>query len=832
MGLEPRTLTFSGLQRIGRAEAPSLPERQRAIQPVPVTGGNAGAPFQAAANVAGQVSDQAAAIHAAEQRAALAAALSRSEMALDRQLTETALKFEADHQGFEAAGQQVRDGWLQTLPPELQRQAGLVADRHLALHRNRILAVEHGRAKEADKAELLGRSEIELEKAMAAARAGDGEALTMAMAAFEASRKSLFDAGMISAEGSVKLGRALVDGVERQQAMQGFDAARGQGLAAAEAYIKQFEAGGVSPEIAHPDQRARIAGEMHRGLAADRAKRREREAAAKKAWREQFGEHREAVKVAAEAVVKGRQFVGFEDLKTEMAALAADDPKRYGPLLQTLNDAERLAGVQQDFPALPPSQRHKLIEARSAEVTRDADNTEIDLMKDIHNGAVETVRKDPHEHAAAHLDPDYHSPALTLTDPVSFGAGLQQRAAATAKITAWNDGQPVAFLRPGEAEAMRDAFNAMSAGDQALYLQAVNNGAGGYAPVIYEALGKAGAPELAHIGGLTALGPQHHGVAETALMGLQTEGVPLPQDHKLLFAEMTGPALAAAPRSRGVVKSTADAIYKGQALRRGLSKDDADTDLYEEAVQLALGKAVLPDGSQTGGLTEINDVMVVVPAGMTAARLREIFGALRGPSAVLDLTVMSTGGAPPRDSAGNAFDPNKHSLYPITSGDGTYYLSSTYPETEGVTYLRGTGPGGRYEMDIRRAPAKLIDASQAGTLSGLTAAGRELAAFAGDIVPEVDWQAAWDNSNVSLRPLAELAEKDDLIGFAARTLRDSDIGLPDLDETVDAPGAVGAAARLLKAITDTGVMAPPPDQEVWPRPPVNTSRQRQIREGR
>lgn len=814
MGLGPRRLTFSGLRRGVRGEAAAMPQRQRGIAPLPVTGGNAGLPFAALAGASDQAAGQLARMHAGEQQAALAAALSRSEAVLSTKLDETAAKHEADHQGFEQAAGIVVDEWVKTLPEGLRQQAGTLGVQYIQGHKRRILGVERARQKEADKAELLGRAETSFDDAMAAARAGDGEAMGLAGAAYEGARQSLMAGGMISAERFTQMGLALVDGAERQQALQGLDVARGQGLAAAEAYIKRFEAGEEAEAIKDPDQRAKIVLEMQRDLADDRAAYRRRVAAADAAWKERFGAAKSQVDTAVKAILGGMPPAQYEEMKSELLALGQTD-ERWLAQHDRLESAMTLVEQNKDFAALPPATQQELYAFKAARIDSGKDLDQARAWKGILEGTAKAMREDPHGYADAHLPAPYQSPALAMGDLVGFSASLQQRWAATANLTAWNDDNPVAFLRPGEAAALRDAFQGMSPTDQALYLHAINQNAPAHAGAVYEALSK-DAPALAHIGGLTALGPQHHGPAELALQGLQTEGIDLPTDADIWFGEETGTAFAAAGRSRAAVRTVADAIYRAEALRRGLTKDDADEDLYRDAVQLAMGRAQNGAGEETGGLADVNGVTVAVPPGITAAALTTFFDGLRGPGGALDLAIMSTGGSAPRDAAGNVFDPRFHPLYPVAAGGSRFYLSSTNPETDGVTYLRGSGPGGLFELDVRRAPAK----GPASTLGALSNAVDELVSLAGDVTPEVDWQAAWDQTNVRLKPLDELAQQEDLVGVAARTLRSANVELADIETLAESPGLVGASARLLMAIGNNGGQPLTPEEESYLRSPI------------
>lgn len=820
----PRTLTFSGLQRLGRTPpAPQFEAQQTGVQPLPVTGSNAGQGAAIAGQALGQTAGALAQRYQGEQAASLAAALSRAEALLDTSLTEAANKTPENHQAFQAASDEIGKAWLAELPPELQRQAETVFIHRRERLKRAVLENERQALRRADNAELLGRADKAQAEAFAAARSGNAEEAAAHAQVFMAARESLWQGGFLTPAQYVAAGKDFADGLDRQEVLQAFDGAKQGGLAAGETFIRRFLAGEGADNIVDPDQRQRLALEMSRDLAVLRAEYNARVKAAEDAWKARFGEHKDSVKVAAEAVAKGRTFAGFEDLKTEMQAGAAEDPQRYGPLVQTLAEAERLAKVMEGFAALPPGQQRDVLD--TAVVRTAGDNDLMDSMEEVHKRTVAAMKEDPHGYAAAHLPPEYQSPPLAMGDPVSFAASLQQRAAATARLTAWNGNQPVSFLRPGEAAALRDAFQGMSPSDQAIYLHSINQNAGPAAFGIYEALSKE-APALAHIGGLAALGPQHHGVAEAALTGLQAEGVDLPLDASIWFADETGSTFAAAPRARVAVKQTADAIYKAEALRRGLTKDSADEDLYREAVQKALGRAQNGAGEATGGIADINGQAVPVPPGMTAERLRTVFNALRGPAGVIDLTVMSTGGGAPRDDQGNAFDPRVNALYPIAAGGSRYFLSLTNPATDGVTYVRGTGPGGRFEFDVTRMSDKLDARTERTPLGAIANAVADLAGLAGESVPDVDWQAALDNSGVRLRPLDELATKDDLIGLAARTLRDSNISLPELDKTAEAPGLVGASARLLRAITRTGVEAPPPEFEVFPRSPFNRNRDR------
>jgi len=200
---------------------------------------------------------------------------------------------------------------------------------------------------------------------------------------------------------------------------------------------------------------------------------------------------------------------------------------------------------------------------------------------------------------------------------------------------------PPKFLTGNEALALSAALESMPIGEQAIALGQIVSGFGKDAMIVMEQLG-AGAPELAHIGGLMALDAPLP-VVDAALKGRAVRaGI---EDRALgEFFDMRDRrmrVLSGLTGSRAVIdvvhriKSVGDLIYLGQG---GSASGYFDASAYELALQHAAGMREI-DGERFGGFVEYNGKNILLPVNVSQDGIEDIFDDMEAAEDILPLAV-------------------------------------------------------------------------------------------------------------------------------------------------------------------------------------------------
>ncbi|MEP3073788.1 MAG: hypothetical protein ABJQ26_13435, partial [Maricaulis sp.] len=286
--------------------------------------------------------------------------------------------------------------------------------------------------------------------------------------------------------------------------------------------------------------------------------------------------------------------------------------------------------------------------------------------------------------------------------------------AATARVVAANYG--LASPRYFTGAERRQLTEAVGAGDVERFAMArsIVDALGPDAP---QALGEIAPdePSLAHLGGLLTAGAT--AAAEDMARGLQLREVDgwesrLPRTNdaaaggntlaeiQLAFFGDMGESL---PETAAAVTLAAGNIYDARATRQGLTRDDFNRDLYERALNEALGAVFLSDGRrqvQFGGMGEMDgrglfgrDYPLIAPNWLRADRLGDVLGGLGDD----DLAALP---ARPRDGVGEPLTAQAlRGAYFLPAGEGRYFIGFGRRNAVNPTVALDEA-GAPYELDL------------------------------------------------------------------------------------------------------------------------------------
>lgn len=619
--------------------------------------------------------------------AAQAAAFARAEFASEQQLVGIAQAVGDDLEAFDSRAQAVREAVVASQPAALREAAALSFDRKTFRLRTDLAGQIARAGKARDEITLLTTAERAQAQAETAMRAGDMDQVGEAVARFTAARAALAAGEMQSPGQIVKMGEDFTTSLAKQGVLAQFDQALEQGPAAARLFADAFARGELQSDDFTPDQRRALTASMLEGVSRhDRA--------------HQDATRRTATdtKVAVAALNAGRTYTGLDDLRTRLTQLGDSDS------LVALQEAENLQAEMAAVARLPPQQVQAYVaEARGAGVQDAASAARLTALEKLQTTQDTGLRADPVQYGE-----DYgliaQPVAIDPTTPAALPAALAVRREQMAALE--NDmGRRLALLKPAEVTALQNAFASADSEQAAVLTRLVVNGAGDRAVDVFQAVHRQ-APLAAHAGALLATSHAFDPIAIQMFDGdqaLRDKLVTLapPAIRDAWFAENAGPALALAPEAEAAVRLAADALFASTARRTGLeagAQDRAAKRAYAAAVHAAMGGLVRADGVKTGGSTDVNGLLTVVPPQVPQPDLEYALENIRDQ----DLAQFGVGGVPPRWVDDAAFRKRQHSdLYFVAVGNGRYRISATDPTGAGPQWLRGAGRAGVYELDLR-----------------------------------------------------------------------------------------------------------------------------------
>lgn len=291
------------------------------------------------------------------------------------------------------------------------------------------------------------------------------------------------------------------------------------------------------------------------------------------------------------------------------------------------------------------------------------------------------------------------APAAPVLD---FSAAPNVLQAQVAQRKAWAESVAnqqkvrVPYLSEAEKTMLATRFQSATA-DQKLGMatQIVTAFGKGDARAIFSSVSKQ-APMLALAGNLTSMGRRQTEAASYIFQGQQivsTDKKLLPGDDKLraAFNSYAGQAMGMNAQARMEAFEAAKYHYAATA-GRFADAGDIDATAFRQSIDAVLGA-----GDAGGGIAKVNDVMIVLPADVTAQQFRGFMSRADASA----LKKYSVGGAAPTGSTGKQYqgrDLNR--LYPVTIGIGKYAFAEN---ADGSSLVRGSGPNGIYVLDMGAA---------------------------------------------------------------------------------------------------------------------------------
>ncbi len=311
-------------------------------------------------------------------------------------------------------------------------------------------------------------------------------------------------------------------------------------------------------------------------------------------------------------------------------------------------------------------------------------------------------------------------------DPLSWGArvglvplqpldGTPQAAQArieAAHTVAQHYGTPLQLLTASEAQTWKSQWAQGTPDQKVSMIEQIQQQFGGDAKAAYNDLSTA-SPAIANVGAMFASSPAHLQTLKDFAAGdtLMASGdkqytqwmTTSKNDIQTAQQNVFGDAYNYFPAAGAAVSATAARLYTARAAREGKT-DGFESGLYNDALQEAAGAWTDKDGVQHGGIMKqrsnglfSGSHYIVLPPNMTQAQFKNTMGALNDAA----LKNISVGGAAPVYADGEPMTAdNLRDAWLISAGPGRYLVSTANPSSGNPVFVHGSGPGGRYEIDL------------------------------------------------------------------------------------------------------------------------------------
>lgn len=548
-----------------------------------VAEGLAGGPVGVIAAVAGDISERLKTEKQAEENLANAARLARTEMNLDAAIDKTAFNYESDLEGYRAHTSKMREKFLENFVDKDREQAALIFDKKAGGYETKILARQRVNQQQADKADLLAKIDQSQKNATAAIFRNDTVAANEEALKFEASRRTLFDSGLITPSEFVNMHSVFSDDLERAEIFRGFNQAKNGGLENAENFITDF----YQNETYHPDLRDKFSAEMRRDLSILKAEK-----------AVEINQIRGQAKTAITAIENGREYAGIEDLKT--AAMTAGDAET----LTALASVENLQTKLSNFKMLPFADMAKVIEAKKqGGISTDFDNSLISAMEKSFASSQVEFAKTPLEYAASRGIRD-----IQPVNPIDADS-FKKRISDVEFLKEWSGNPQIPLFTKTETSGFKTLIDGQPIEAQVAILGAASAGLGSKYPEFLTSI-KTDSPEFAHAGFFANSNPP---VALSILEGVQisksqTEFVPTNDEVFRSTFENVLPSSVlsaySADHQAGVKKSVM-AIYSKLSADAGDVSKQIDEDRLTAAVSMMTNGVVEYDRDGFGSFKTI-----------------------------------------------------------------------------------------------------------------------------------------------------------------------------------------------------------------------------------
>lgn len=378
------------------------------------------------------------------------------------------------------------------------------------------------------------------------------------------------------------------------------------------------------------------------------------------------------------------------------AAKASGRPE----LVQAVNEAADLAvwqnAARRSTPVQLQQELSQLSEKAGADGANAADATKFTLGRQILSTMSGELSRDPLSWADRQ--------GVAKVEPLDFqNAGtdtMAARASAAHRVAGYYGVAPK-FFTDEERSSLKQTLSEAPAQAQLALATSIVKGFGRDAA---KALGEISndAPVFAHLGGLLSSGPQYAATAEAGFTGARAmadKADVAPSGAKLdtAVASVLGTSLdeRQSPTRQAAI-GAARAIYTAEALKRGLTADTFDKDIFEQSLQRAMGQWDSPDGGEKGGVGVYNGRDVVLPAFMGQSDLKDTIRGIDDKS----LVKLSESGGEPVHGDGKPFTAAElRDAYLVTKGNGLYQISVTDP-SKGRELVQDKKTGGYFVLDL------------------------------------------------------------------------------------------------------------------------------------
>ncbi len=311
---------------------------------------------------------------------------------------------------------------------------------------------------------------------------------------------------------------------------------------------------------------------------------------------------------------------GFDITSENWEAVQAEVDAAGDPgLAQALESSRALSEFQSSMRGLTPADMQLVVSKLRADMQPGVSDfqqvRELDVAEKLLSEASREIARDPLSWG--------NRVGVVALEPMSFagpeGMASMQRRQSQAEAVASHYGIAPKYLTDEEATQVKGVLSGLDAQGQVDLVATVQQGFGEEAARSVFARLSSDNPMFGHAAGLMASGlAPMRDVALDMLTGRELrqggdEVVPGPLDLESVVNDLEGGSLSFAGGTRKTVLDAAKNIYAVRALRSGItSSDDFDDDLFEDAMNMAVG-GINVDGVWYGGFGDYSGLQTVLP---------------------------------------------------------------------------------------------------------------------------------------------------------------------------------------------------------------------------
>lgn len=495
-----------------------------------------------------------------------------SSIALNKTLSEKAVKYELNQEKFDQFCQKEREKFLANVSEDKRADYGLMFDRQAAGHSQRIFQNQQRVFKERQTATFLTASQNYYNAATTAARSGDMAEAQLQTENFMRVRESLLASGEISAEKYTDMGLRFSDELEKQKVLGEFDGVKTLGSEKVQEYIGSF----MNREDMPIERRQRLANSL---LAEYRTFQANNALVGK--------EYIEQANFIAEAVGKG-----LEPSVDTTAVLAGLENSGNYDTAKKLRQVIQLGKETKEFVKLDPAAMKAEIEELRKNQSTPYDLARLTSFEKTMDSAVKEIQSDPMNFAI--------SRGIVEDAPLDFGrldADKAKKRIANARLIQQRYSLPEAPVLTGaEASALAQAVNAGDARSNAALLSTINANFPEQTGTIVKSIAPK-APQFAQAAAIFSSNPNAaiEIIEGVDIMKFEPEYTPSSDvDFNDIYYKNINPAMFAdmSPAWNENLKKTVKASLAAKNKQNGNTKRLAENGPIEDAIQSVVGDIV------------------------------------------------------------------------------------------------------------------------------------------------------------------------------------------------------------------------------------------------